>query len=146
MSGALVSGARTVPTERLGERAARAARVLAELGVGRGDSVAFCLRNDIPLFEGTYAAAMLGAYTVPMNWHFKAAEAAHVLRDSQAKVLVVHADMLPAIRTGDLDLAICLVPGHPRDETLSFISLVKDRLVPAVRPGGGAQGRLTHWA
>ncbi len=97
MSGALVSGARTVPTERLGERAARAARVLAGLGVGRGDSVAFCLRNDIPLFEGTYAAAMLGAYAVPMNWHFKAAEAAHVLRDSQAKVLVVHADMLPAI-------------------------------------------------
>ena len=45
----------------------------------------------------------------------------------------VYPDMLPAIRTGDLDLAICLVPGHPRDDTLSFISLVKDRLVPAVR-------------
>jgi len=45
----------------------------------------------------------------------------------------VYPDMLPAIRTGDLDLAICLVPGKPRDDTLSFISLVKDRLVPAVR-------------
>ncbi|MBI4986937.1 MAG: LysR family transcriptional regulator, partial [Rhodocyclales bacterium] len=45
----------------------------------------------------------------------------------------VYPDMLPAIRTGDLDLAICLVPGHPRDDSLSFISLVKDRLVPAVR-------------
>lgn len=45
----------------------------------------------------------------------------------------VYPDVLPAIRTGDLDLAICLVPGRPRDETLSFISLVKDRLVPAVR-------------
>ena len=45
----------------------------------------------------------------------------------------VYPDILPAIRTGDLDLAICLVPGRPRDETLSFISLVKDRLVPAVR-------------
>lgn len=45
----------------------------------------------------------------------------------------VYPDVLPAIRTGDLDLAICLVPGNPRDETLSFISLVKDRLVPAVR-------------
>jgi LysR family transcriptional regulator of abg operon len=45
----------------------------------------------------------------------------------------VYPDMLPAIRTGDLDLAICLVPGRPHDDTLSFISLIKDRLVPAVR-------------
>ena len=45
----------------------------------------------------------------------------------------VYPDILPAVRTGDLDLAICLVPDRPRDETLSFISLVKDRLVPAVR-------------
>jgi LysR family transcriptional regulator, regulator of abg operon len=45
----------------------------------------------------------------------------------------VYPDMLPAIRTGDLDLAICLVPGRPRDDSLSFISLIRDRLVPAVR-------------
>lgn len=45
----------------------------------------------------------------------------------------VYPDVLPAIRTGDLDFAICLVPGNPRDETLSFVSLVKDWLVPAVR-------------
>lgn len=45
----------------------------------------------------------------------------------------VYPDMLPAIRTGEVDLAISLVPGRPRDESLSFISLVRDRLVPAVR-------------
>ena len=45
----------------------------------------------------------------------------------------VYPDILPAIRTGDLDFAICLVPTRPRDETLSFIELVKDHLVPAVR-------------
>ena len=45
----------------------------------------------------------------------------------------VYPDILPAVRTGDLDLAICLVPSRPRDENLSFISLIKDRLVPAVR-------------
>ena len=45
----------------------------------------------------------------------------------------VYPDTLPAIRTGDLDLAICLVPGRPRDDSLSFISLIRDRLVPAVR-------------
>jgi DNA-binding transcriptional LysR family regulator len=45
----------------------------------------------------------------------------------------VYPDMLPAIRSGEIDIAICLVPARPRDETLSFVSLVKDRLVPVVR-------------
>jgi DNA-binding transcriptional LysR family regulator len=42
-------------------------------------------------------------------------------------------DMLPAIRTGDLDFAICLVPIRLRDPTLSYTSLVRDHFVPAVR-------------
>ncbi len=45
----------------------------------------------------------------------------------------VYPDILPAIRNGDLDFAICLVPTRPRDETLSFVNLVKDQVVPAVR-------------
>ncbi len=45
----------------------------------------------------------------------------------------VYPDMLPAIRSGDIDFAICLVPGRPRDPKLNYVSLVKDRLVPAVR-------------
>jgi LysR family transcriptional regulator, regulator of abg operon len=45
----------------------------------------------------------------------------------------VYPDVLPAVRTGDLDFAICLVPGKPRDDTLSFESLIEDQLVPAVR-------------
>jgi DNA-binding transcriptional LysR family regulator len=45
----------------------------------------------------------------------------------------VYPDILPAVRTGDLDFAICLVPTRPRDETLNFMTLVKDHLVPAVR-------------
>jgi DNA-binding transcriptional LysR family regulator len=53
----------------------------------------------------------------------------------------VYPDVLPAIRTGDLDLAICLVPGRPRDDSLSFVSLVKDRLVPAVRADHPLLGR-----
>jgi DNA-binding transcriptional LysR family regulator len=45
----------------------------------------------------------------------------------------VYPDILPAIRTGDIDFAICLVPTQPRDETLSFVRLVEDHLMPAVR-------------
>jgi LysR family transcriptional regulator of abg operon len=45
----------------------------------------------------------------------------------------VYPDILPAIRAGEIDIAICLVPARPRDETLNFVNLVKDRLVPVVR-------------
>ena len=45
----------------------------------------------------------------------------------------VYPDMLPALRSGEIDFAICLVPARPRDETLNYVNLVKDRLVPAVR-------------
>jgi LysR family transcriptional regulator of abg operon len=45
----------------------------------------------------------------------------------------VYPDVLPDVRTGVLDFAICLVPSRPRDETLTFESLIEDRVVPAVR-------------
>ena len=39
----------------------------------------------------------LGAYAVPINWHFKAEEVAYVLSDCGAKVLVAHADLLAGV-------------------------------------------------
>ena len=56
------------------------------------------MRNDPPFFEVTTAAQRLGAYSVPINWHFTPDEVLHVLRDSNAKALVVHADLLQAIQ------------------------------------------------
>jgi DNA-binding transcriptional LysR family regulator len=48
----------------------------------------------------------------------------------------VFPDILPAVRTGELDFAVCLVPSsRPRDDTLTFVNLIRDRLVPAVRAG-----------
>lgn len=45
----------------------------------------------------------------------------------------VYPDILPAVRNGDIDLAICLVPARSRDLTLNYFCLAKDQLVPAVR-------------
>jgi len=38
-----------------------------------------------------------GCSATPINWHFKADEAGHILRDSGAAALIVHADLLPQI-------------------------------------------------
>jgi long-chain acyl-CoA synthetase len=93
------------------DRALRATRALSELGVGAGDRVALLLRNSIEFLEASIATAPLGASAVPINWHWRGDEIAHVLRDSDAKVLVVHADLWPAIAPSVPDgLALVIVP------------------------------------
>src|SRR5438045_8522339 len=80
--------------------AARAAGGLRALGVGEDDSVALMLRNDFATFEVNMAAGQLGAYAVPINWHFTPEEAGYVLAACRAKVLVAHADLLAQIASG----------------------------------------------
>jgi long-chain acyl-CoA synthetase len=95
--GRVISGERDISREMLLGRALRAAGGFAALGVAPGDTIALVLRNDFPFFEASYAAQMLGAYCVPVNWHGKAPEIGHVLRDCGAKIIVAHADLLPQV-------------------------------------------------
>jgi long-chain acyl-CoA synthetase len=87
-------GERSRERSSIDERAARAAAGFAAAGVRAGDAVALLLRNDFPFLEAGAGAALLGAYAVPLNWHFARAEIDYVLQDCDAKVLVVHADLL----------------------------------------------------
>jgi long-chain acyl-CoA synthetase len=94
-------------------RALRATRGLSELGVGAGDRVALLLRNSIEFLEASIATVPLGASAVPINWHWRGDEIAHVLLDSGAKVLVLHADLWPAIAPSVPDgVALVVVPSE----------------------------------
>jgi long-chain acyl-CoA synthetase len=95
--GWIKSGQRRLSSDEFQERAARAAAVLEGFGVGKGDGVALYLRNDLAFFEASFGAGMLGAYGVPVNWHFTPDEAGYLLRDSGVKLLLIHADLLPPI-------------------------------------------------
>lgn len=99
-------------------------------GIGAGDCVAIFLRNDLPFLIVSRAAGWVGAYAVPVNWHLAGPELTYILEDSDAKLLVIHADLwhrvhanLPAdlnclivetpedlIQAYDLDRATCGVP------------------------------------
>jgi long-chain acyl-CoA synthetase len=80
--------------------ALKAARGLAELGVGAGDRVALLLRNSIEFLQASIATVPLGASAVPINWHWRGEEIAHVLSDSGAKALILHEDLWPAVEGG----------------------------------------------
>ena len=114
LKGKILSGARELSRAQLLERVARAAAGLAALGIGAAATVALMLRNDFPFFEASMAANAVGARALPLNWHFQAEEAGFILRDSQAKVLVVHADLLSQMQAGIPEgLQIFVVPTPP---------------------------------
>jgi len=92
------SGQRKRSHAEIADRAARVAGGLQQLGVKQGDSVCILMRNDIVFIEAAYAAMRLGAYAVPVNWHFKPEEVAYVLKDSGTRVLIGHADLLHPLR------------------------------------------------
>lgn len=100
LKGKILSGDRELSQAQLLDSVARAAAGLSSMGVGSRDTVALMLRNDFPLFEASMAANAVGAHAVPINWHFQADEAGYILRDSEAKVLVAHTDLLPQIQAG----------------------------------------------
>jgi long-chain acyl-CoA synthetase len=93
----IISGERSIDYSGLHLRIACAATGLKSLGLRGGAPVAMMLRNDFAFFEVSGAAAALGSPVVPINWHLKAEEVAHILSDSGARILVCHADLLPQI-------------------------------------------------
>src|SRR5712672_2924381 len=94
----IISGQRRRSHDDVADRADRIASGLQKLGVKQGDSVCMLMRNDIAFIEAAYAAMRLGAYGVPVNWHFKPEEINYVLKDSGTRVLIAHADMLHQLR------------------------------------------------
>ena len=126
----IFSGQRQLSNDELKVRAARAATGFQELGIVFGDAVALLLRNDFAFLEAANAVAMLGAFSVPINWHFGADEVGHILRDSDAKVLVVHADLLPKVAS--------TVPGHVRVLVVAVSGTIGDAYAEATQQHGPA--------
>ena len=69
------------------DRAARA--MVGELGLVRGDRIAYLGLNSAEQIVLTFAAARAGLSIVPLNWRLAGPEHAFILKDSEAKVLFV---------------------------------------------------------
>lgn len=73
----------------LEERSARLANVLRESGLRRGDVVALLTDNSLRAYEVYWAAIRSGMYLTAVNSHLTSSEAAYIINDSGAAVLVV---------------------------------------------------------
>ena len=142
LRGRIRSGFRELRQAELLANVSRAATGLSSVGVAAADAVASMLRNDFPIFEASMAANLLGAHAVPINWHFQADEAGYILRDSRAKVLVVHADLLPQIRAGIPDgVETFVVPTPPEIQAAYGISEQQSIPPPSARQWSDWVGR-----
>jgi long-chain acyl-CoA synthetase len=123
----IISGDRKRTHAEVADRVDRIASGLQKLGVRQGDCVCMLMRNDIAFIEAAYAAMRLGAYGVPVNWHFKPEEINYVLKDSGTRVLIAHADMLHPLRDAIPDGVTALsVPTPP--EILANYKINSDHL------------------
>jgi acyl-CoA synthetase (AMP-forming)/AMP-acid ligase II len=93
----LTYGRRTWTWAQFHDRVRRAAGGLRDLGVGRGDVVAFLDKNHPACLELSLGAGLLGAANAVVNWRLAGAEVGFTVEDSGAGVLVVGSELMPVV-------------------------------------------------
>jgi long-chain acyl-CoA synthetase len=127
------------PGAVVAERGRRLAGGLARLGLSEGDVVAVLLRNDPVFADVIEACRVAGVYYCALNWHFTPAELGFVLRDSGAKALIGHADLLAAAGGGRPEGAPALAVGGAAPGAVGYEAWLADQppyAGPAVSPRG----------
>lgn len=71
----------------LEERTARVATMLADMGLVKGDRIAWLGKNSDLYFTLFYGAARAGIVMVPVGWRLAPAECAFIINDTKAKLL-----------------------------------------------------------
>ena len=87
-----------VSREMLEVQAAKGASALTEIGAGVDVPVAVIMRNDLVQLEIMRAAARAGTVIVALNWHGQADEVAAICDDSGAQIVIIHRDLIDAVR------------------------------------------------
>jgi long-chain acyl-CoA synthetase len=146
MDEMILSGNRRLGREALLDRAARAAFGFDRLGVGEDNAVALVLRNDLAFFEAVLGAVYIGAYAVPVNWHFTADEAGYIIRDCGAKAVVIHADLLRRIAPGiPKGIPILVVPTPPEIAQAYGIAEAETAVPPGYLAWDAWLADQDHW-
>ncbi len=107
---------------------------LKELGVEKGDHVAFLLSNTPHFLISLYATMRLGAIAVPINPIYTPDEIAYIVNNSDAKVLVALDALLPLIEKAHHALpaiksyVICETDSSTLEKMAQLPEAVKDKV------------------
>jgi crotonobetaine/carnitine-CoA ligase len=120
----------------LAQRTRRVAAGLQRLGVGQGDHVLAWQPNTPEMLLTFFAINYLGAVYVPINTAYRGGVLEHVIENSDARLAIVHADLVT--RLNDVHLAklegLVVTGGAPNAATalpaVSFATLEKGTAEP----------------
>ena len=109
----------------LNDRSNQFAQLMWDAGLRFGDHIAILMDNNERYLEVCWAAQRMGLYFTAINWHFTAEEAAYIIDDCDARVLVVSdatravaADLVTMTPKVEVRLAVGAdLDGHERYET-----------------------------
>ena len=92
-------------------RARRLGAALQALGVKQGDHVIAWVPNGKAALAVNFAINYIGAVYVPINTAYRGALLAHVIENSDARVVIAHAALMPRLTEVDrasLEIAVCV--------------------------------------
>jgi len=87
----MAASGRSLTYKELDDNSARLAAALQGMGLRKGDVIALLSDNAAEAFEIYWAAIRSGLYITAVNWHLAAEEAAYIVQDSGARVVIASA-------------------------------------------------------
>src|SRR5215467_241549 len=93
----VVDGGLRLTYEQFFHRCDRWSAALQDMGVQRGDRVAYIAPNTHAQLESFYAVPQIGAVLVPINYRLTADDFAYIINHSGASVVCAHADHLEQV-------------------------------------------------
>lgn len=143
-SSVAISGeGRSITYGDLDARSSQLANALRDLGVTKGDRVAYIDRNATEFWETAFAAAKLGAAITPLNFRLSAAEIATILCDAEPSVVVIAdsviAELEPSWRPTSITTLVVGTHVEPRaSHEFDYEEVVNAQ--GSRDPGSGASG------
>ena len=95
---AIIADHRVFTYRELNSRVNQLSRGLRNLGVQKGDRVAFLAPNSVEMLEGFYGVFQLGAIMVPLNIRLQPDDYVFILNHSESKILFVDQDLYNLIQ------------------------------------------------
>src|SRR5690348_230092 len=129
-----------------GKRCDRWSAALQQLGVKKGDRVAYIAPNTHAQLEAFYAVPQVGAVLVPINYRLIADDFAYIIGHSGARVVCAHSDYLEAvdsIRAGLRGAEHFVALEGSREGWLSYEGLMAEATGEFTRPEVDERDLLT---